>query len=228
MLGLQRVAERTTAKLMSVSPAERPAAPRARLSRERVLTAALALLDEKGLDQLTMRRLAHQLGRDPMALYRYLPNRAALLDGVVELFLAQLSAPIQDLDWQAQLRSSAHDYRRLALSHPHVVPLLVTRPLSHPLGPQPPGVLRPVEQMLTRLIGAGFAPVTALHVHRAYTGCLKPRHPARRPGRPTRHPVRHRRQLRRPAPRSCHPGLPRRLVGRRRDPRSSGGGSRPW
>lgn len=157
---------------MSVSPAERPAAPRARLSRERVLTAALALLDEKGLDQLTMRRLAHQLGRDPMALYRYLPNRAALLDGVVELFLAQLSAPIQDLDWQAQLRSSAHDFRRLALSHPHVVPLLVTRPLSHPLGLQPLGVLRPVEQMLTRLIGAGFAPVTALHVHRAYTGCL--------------------------------------------------------
>ncbi len=77
---------------MSVSPAEPPAAPRARLSRERVLTAALALLDEKGLDQLTMRRLAHQLGRDPMALYRYLPNRAALLDGVVELFLAQLPA----------------------------------------------------------------------------------------------------------------------------------------
>ncbi len=91
---------------------------------------------------------------------------------MVELFLAQLPDPIQSLDWQVQLRSSAHDFRRLALSHPHVVPLLVTRPLSRPLGLQPPGVLRPVEQMLTRLIGAGFAPVTALHMHRAYTGCL--------------------------------------------------------
>lgn len=52
------------------------------------------------------------------------------------------------------------------------VPLLVTRSLSHPLGRNRRGVLRPAEQMLTRLIGAGFAPVTALHVHRAYIGCL--------------------------------------------------------
>ena len=53
-----------------------------RLSRELVLSAALALVDAEGLNALTMRRLGQELGRDPMGLYRYAANRAALLDGV--------------------------------------------------------------------------------------------------------------------------------------------------
>ena len=60
----------------------------------------------------------------------------------------------------------------LALRHPNVVPLLVTRPLSTPLGLRPLGTLRPLEQILSLLIDAGFAPVDALHVYRAYYGYL--------------------------------------------------------
>src|SRR3954468_17816541 len=69
-----------------------PSAPdrKQRLSRDLVLSAALALVDSEGLDALTMRRLGHELGRDPMSLYRYAENRAAVLDGVSELVLNEL------------------------------------------------------------------------------------------------------------------------------------------
>ncbi|WP_441871135.1 TetR/AcrR family transcriptional regulator C-terminal domain-containing protein [Pseudarthrobacter sp. TAF60_1] len=143
-----------------------------KLSRELVLSTALELVDAEGLDALTMRRLGQELGRDPMSLYRYASNRAALLDGVTELVLQELSIFPDRPDWQAQLRQIAHDLRLLALRHPNVVPLLVTRPLSTPLGLRPLGTLRPLEQILSLLIDAGFAPADALHVYRAYYGFL--------------------------------------------------------
>ena len=148
------------------------AARKGRLSRELVLAKALELVDAEGLDALTMRRLGQELGRDPMSLYRYAENRAALLDGVTELVLNQLSIQPKDPDWKAQLRHIAYSLRSLALQHPNVVPLLVTRPLSTPLGMRPLGTLRPLEQILSLLIEAGFAPPDALHVYRAYYGFL--------------------------------------------------------
>ncbi len=150
----------------------KPADRRPPLSREVVLTAALALVDAEGLEALTMRRLGKELGRDPMSLYRYAENRAALLDGITELVLDQLVIPTDTVHWQDQLRRTAHDLRDLALAHPQVVPLLVTRPLSTPLGLRPLGTLRPLEHILALLIKAGFAPADALHVYRAYYGYL--------------------------------------------------------
>lgn len=143
-----------------------------RLNRNLVLNKALELVDTEGLDALTMRRLGQSLDRDPMSLYRYAENRAALLDGVSELVLNELPIHPEDPDWKAQLRHIAHNLRRLALEHPNVVPLLVTRPLSTPLGLRPLGTLRPLEQILALLIGAGFGPADALHVYRAYYGFL--------------------------------------------------------
>jgi len=69
-------------------PATRHKVP---LSRELVLAKALELVDAEGVDPLTIRRLAQELGRDQMSLYRYAENRAALLDGVAELVLDELS-----------------------------------------------------------------------------------------------------------------------------------------
>jgi len=157
---------------MASAKISRPGQPKARLSRDIVLAKALELVDAEGLDALTMRRLGQELGRDPMSLYRYAENRAALLDGVAELVLDQLSINAGDPDWKAQLRVLAHDLRRLALQHPNVVPLLVTRPLSTPLGLRPLGTLRPLEQILSLLVAAGFEPADALHVYRAYYGFL--------------------------------------------------------
>jgi AcrR family transcriptional regulator len=142
------------------------------VSRALILRAALGIIDRDGADGLSMRRLSDAVGRDPTVLYRHLPNKAAVLDGVAEIVLEQLSVDTADSDWTAQLRSVAHDFRRLAITHPNVVPLLVTRPLATPLGQRPPGMLRPLEDVLTLLIGAGFSGVDALHVYRLLFGFL--------------------------------------------------------
>lgn len=143
-----------------------------KITRDAVLATALHLIDRDGADALSMRRLAHALGRDPMSLYRHTPNKAALLDGVTEIVLAQLSVDPADPDWAGQLRAVGRDFRRLALAHPRVVPLLVTRPLATPLGLRPRGTLRHLEDILTLLTRAGFSGADALHIYRALFGFL--------------------------------------------------------
>src|SRR5579864_8115405 len=143
-----------------------------KITRELVLSTALELIDRDGVGALSMRRLAAALDRDPMILYRHAPNKAALLDGVAETVLTQLKVDPADPDWAAQLRAVARRYRALALAHPNVVPLLVTRPLATPLGLRPPGTLRPLEDILTLLTRAGFSGADALHVYRALFGFL--------------------------------------------------------
>ena len=143
-----------------------------KITRGVVLAAALAIIDRDGAGGLSMRGLARAVNRDPMVLYRHAPNKAALLDGVAEIVLAQLKVDPADPDWATQLRAVARDYRRLALAHPHVVPLLVTRPLATPLGLRPPGTLRPLENVLALLTRAGFTGPDALHIYRALFGFL--------------------------------------------------------
>jgi AcrR family transcriptional regulator len=143
-----------------------------KITREVVLTTALELIDRDGADALSMRRLAHALNRDPMILYRHAANKAAVLDGVTETVLAQLHVDPADPDWNTQLRTVARAYRALALAHPHVVPLLVTRPLATPLALRPRGTLRPLEDILALLTGAGFSGPDALHIYRALFGFL--------------------------------------------------------
>jgi AcrR family transcriptional regulator len=143
-----------------------------KITREVVLAAALEIIDRDGAEALSMRRLAAALDRDPMIIYRHAPNKAALLDGVTETVLAQLKVDPADPDWAAQLRTVARNYRQLALAHPHVVPLLVTRPLATPLALRPLGTLRPLEDILTLLTRAGFTGSDALHIYRALFGFL--------------------------------------------------------
>lgn len=143
------------------------------LTRERVLAAALEMIDADGVDALSMRRLGRALGRDPMRLYRFADSKEALLDGVVESVLAQLVVPqCENGDWESALRRLGHEFRALALAHPHVVPLLVTRPLATPLGLRPPGTLRPLENLLGLFANAGFDAVGSLHAYRLYMGFL--------------------------------------------------------
>src|ERR1700761_1145193 len=82
-----------------------------KITRDVVLAAALDIIDRDGAEALSMRRLARALDRDPMILYRHAPNKAALLDGVVETVLAQLQVDAAAPDWPAQLRAVARGYR---------------------------------------------------------------------------------------------------------------------
>ena len=137
-----------------------------------ILQAALRIIDRDGIDGLSMRRLSEEVGRDPTVLYRHVPSKAALLDGVAEIVLEQLRVDTADPDWAGQLRAVAHEFRRLALKHPNVVALLVTRPLATPLGQRPPGMLRPLEDVLTLLTSSGFSGADALHIYRVLFGYL--------------------------------------------------------
>lgn len=156
------MAEKSTAGARRTSP----------VTRETVLVAALEIVDRDGVEALSMRRLAEAVGRDPMVIYRHLPNKAAVLDGVAELVFEQLEVDPNDPDWAGQLRAVARSFRAMALAHPHAVTLLVTRPLSTPLGMRPIAVVRPLEHILRLLTRAGFTGADALHVYRALFGFL--------------------------------------------------------
>ena len=77
-----------------------------------------------------------------------------------------------EVDWGRALRDTAHAFRRAALAHPNVVPSLVTRSLSGPLALRPPGMLRPLEELLELFSRAGFDEHGALHAARLFTGFL--------------------------------------------------------
>jgi AcrR family transcriptional regulator len=143
-----------------------------RLSRERVLAAALGLVDRGGLEALTLRRLAADLGVEPAAIYRYAPNKQALLDGVVEQVMSRLTVDPGHPDWRAQLHRDADAYRELVLAHPAVLPLIATRPLRTPLARRPRAVLRHAEDVLELLCRAGFDGPTAGRVYRRFFGFL--------------------------------------------------------
>ena len=104
----------------------RPKAGQERLTQERILRTALALVDREGIAALSMRRLASLLGVDPMAIYRHLPDKRAVLAGVVAMALGELQPPVRPEDcWQDQVRALARAYRSLARAHPNLVLQLV-------------------------------------------------------------------------------------------------------
>src|SRR5690349_4981815 len=142
------------------------------VNRSVILQAALGIIDRDGIDGLSMRRLSEEVGRDPTVLYRHVPSKAALLDGVAETVFGQLRVDTADPDWAGQLRAVAHEFRRLAIAHPNTVALLVTRPLATPLGQRPPGMLRPLEDVVALLTAAGFSGPDALHIYRVLFGYL--------------------------------------------------------
>jgi len=115
------------------------------LSTERVMAAALHIVDTEGLPALSMRRLAKAVDREAMTLYRYAESKTSLLDGITDLVLRELDVNPRAADWRQELRKLADDFRALALAHPNVVPLLLTRPLATPPGRRLPGTLRPLE-----------------------------------------------------------------------------------
>jgi TetR/AcrR family tetracycline transcriptional repressor len=100
------------------------------LTRERIVSTALRLIDDIGLDQLSMRRLGAELGVDPMAVYHHVPNKDALLEAVVHQVFTELPAPPSDGPWQDRVRRWAESYRSLAEAHPNLVLRIVSDPAA--------------------------------------------------------------------------------------------------
>jgi len=104
------------------------------LNRERIAEAALALIDEAGIEKFTMRALGQRLAVDPMAIYHHLPNKEAVYDAIVETLWRGIAATnnVQGEDWQTSLYRLYSDVRQHLLAHPHAVLLLGTRPATTP------------------------------------------------------------------------------------------------
>jgi AcrR family transcriptional regulator len=112
--------------------ADRADAHRASLSKERVLETAVALAQREGLEALTMRRLADELGAGAMTLYHYVPNKEALLDGMVEIVFSEIELPATDVDWKTALRRRALSTRLALNRHRWAVGLMESRTTPGP------------------------------------------------------------------------------------------------
>jgi AcrR family transcriptional regulator len=101
--------------------------PRVPLSKERVLRAAVALAARDGIESLTMRRLADELGAGAMSLYHYVPNKEELLDGMVDIVFSEIELPSTDVDWRTAMRRRAHSTREVLNRHRWAVGLMESR-----------------------------------------------------------------------------------------------------
>lgn len=92
------------------------------MSRDAILDAGLRIVDEEGIEGLTMRRLAADLQVNPMSIYHHLPGKAAVLSGLVARVFAQLPAelPTAHATWQEQVVAVAQAYRRVLRAHPNL------------------------------------------------------------------------------------------------------------
>jgi AcrR family transcriptional regulator len=123
----------------------------AALDRPTILAAAIRRVGEVGMAGLNMRALAQHLGVGTMSLYHYVPNKDALLDGMVEALQAEIEIPPVDSGtWEERAFRMARSLRAVALRHPNCVPVLVTRPFASP------AALRPCEAAFAILAEAGL------------------------------------------------------------------------
>jgi len=143
---------------MATDPAP-PSVPRTRLTRERILGAAIAGADAGGLEALTMRTLAEMLGVAPMALYRHVANRNDLIDAMVDAIFLEVGVPSGGGDWKTSMRKRAVAVRDALTRHPWAIGLMEARRTPGPAN------LRHHDAVLGRLRAAGFDVPMAAHAY---------------------------------------------------------------
>jgi len=143
-------------------------ARRETLTREKVLHAAMALVDEDGLDGLSMRRLATALDVHAMSLYNHVSNKADLLDGIAEHAFNQVELPDPELAWPGQVRALALSMYHVFSRHPAVPVALVTDQAN----PTSARALRPFDRLVGALYQAGFDDRRASQALGAVTGLI--------------------------------------------------------
>jgi AcrR family transcriptional regulator len=129
------------------------------LTRERVLRAAMAVADEGGLESLTMRRLATELGVEAMSLYNHVANKEDMIDGLVDIVFGEIEPPSTDVGWRTAMRARAISTRDALRRHPWAIGLMEAR--------STPGRanLQNHEAALKCLREAGFSLVDTVHAY---------------------------------------------------------------
>lgn len=127
-----------------------PKRPRQKLSRERILRAALLLADTEGIEAVSMRRLGQALSVEAMSLYKHVSGKEDILDGISDLVMEEIAVPSRDLPWRQALRQSAIATHEAMLRHPWASAVLESR--------RNPGLtrMRYLDAVVIILLDAGF------------------------------------------------------------------------
>jgi AcrR family transcriptional regulator len=142
------------------------AEPRSRLTRERVLRAAIDHADAVGLEALSMRTLAEVLGVAPMALYRHVANREDLVDGIVDIVFSEIDVPSSGQDWSVAMRKRAISLRDVLSRHRWAIGLMESR-----VNPGPAN-LRHHDAVIGSLRAAGFDMAMVAHAYSLLDGYI--------------------------------------------------------
>ena len=142
----------------------RPGTRREPLSRERIIETALRIMDEEGLEALTMRRIGRGLGVEAMSLYNHVRDKEDILDGVTELVMGKFEFPGRTDDPVADARAMAREWRRLLRMHPNVMRLLAER--RKPL--ESLDSFRPMEAALEVMGRLGLSPRDVVQAFNAF------------------------------------------------------------
>ncbi len=139
--------------------AQKVEAPRrAPLSRDRVLRAAVARADKAGIESLSMRRLAEELGVVPMALYKHMANKEELLDGMIDVVVGEIDPPVAGAGWKSAVRQRILSARRALLRHPWASQVMESKQNPTPL------VLAYMDTMIGLFRAGGFSVNLTHHV----------------------------------------------------------------
>lgn len=131
------------------------------LSRDRVLRAAVALADDAGIESLSMRKLAQELGVVPMALYKHVAHKDELLDGMVDVVVGEIQAPVLGTDWKNAVRQRILSARQVLLRHPWASRVIESRTTPTPV------VLQYMDSMIGMFRVGGFSVDLTHHVMHA-------------------------------------------------------------
>ncbi len=152
-----RVASRRRRRMQVATPTGLGARRRAPVSKERVLATAVALADQGGLESLSMRKVAHELGVVPMALYKHVANKEEMLDGMVDIVFSEIEMPSWRDGWRTAMRRRAISVRQVLSRHPWATALMESRVRPGPAN------LRHHDLVMGSLREVGFSVWMALH-----------------------------------------------------------------
>ena len=138
--------------------------PRLPLSRDRILRAALELVDDGGIDSLTMRKLGQALGFEAMSLYNHVANKDDVIDGILDLVLAEGELPSPSGNWDRAVRASAVSVHAALRRHPWASAVVMAP------GRLRPARLRYMDSLLGRIREAGFSAETTYHAYHVLDG----------------------------------------------------------
>ncbi|MGV8852141.1 MAG: TetR/AcrR family transcriptional regulator C-terminal domain-containing protein [Rhodoglobus sp.] len=146
---------------MAQTDRARPQKKRAPITREAILAAALELADSEGSEALTMRKLADRIGVEAMSIYYHVPNKEAILTGIVDLVFSEIELPSTALDWRRTMHKRAISTRSALMRHRWAIGLMDSR--------RDPGIatLRHHDAVIGALRAGGFSIAGAAHVFSA-------------------------------------------------------------